>query len=138
MSTQSVISLPVDLEIGSALSGNRLQNKEIDKGDNKNHSKQVNFNPLTRVVSFTDSLSSINVSGLRENLSTDGKRRLIKVSERSFVLRKNDPVNLKIVLSPSRSIPNMVNKLFILKTLIVISLNETLFRVMGNFAVVLC
>lgn len=114
MSTQSVISLPVDLEIGSALfrpSGNRVQNKKIDKGDNKNLSKQVNFNPLTRVVSFTDSLPSINVSG--ENLITDGKRRLIKVSERSFVLKKNDPVNLKIVLTPSRSTPNMVTCFFL-------------------------
>ncbi|XP_066260130.1 coiled-coil domain-containing protein CG32809 isoform X12 [Euwallacea similis] len=105
MSTQSVVSLPPNLEMGSKFrlglqTENRCRNKDLDKRDNKNPSKQVNFNPLASVISFTESLSSLNPD---EILDKTGKRKLIKVSERSFALERNEPVNLKIVLTPLES-----------------------------------
>ncbi|XP_066150619.1 coiled-coil domain-containing protein CG32809 isoform X12 [Euwallacea fornicatus] len=105
MSTQSVVSLPPSLEMGSKFrralqTENRCRNKDLDKRDNKNPSKQVNFNPLASVISFTDSLPCLNPD---EILDRTGKRRLIKVSERSFAFEKNEAVNVKILLTPPES-----------------------------------
>ncbi|KAH1001819.1 hypothetical protein HUJ04_005785 [Dendroctonus ponderosae] len=97
MSTQSVVSLPPNLEITSGLSqslGNLNRNPE--KRPNKTPSKQVNFNPVASVVSFTDSSHRI-AANPTEVLHKRG-RRLIKVSEQSFLLRRDEPVNLRIVV----------------------------------------
>lgn len=97
MSTQSIISLPPKLEMISGFSqslGNL--NRKPGKRHNKTHPKQVNFNPVASVVSFTDSSQS-SVANPNEILDKRG-RRLIKVSEQSFLLRRDEPVNLRIVV----------------------------------------